>query len=133
MSASVLPSQRADALAAGADLFLPKPFAQPELLDALAQLLKVTWLAGETTALTEGAANGVRLPAPVVPTVPVPRDLLAEFSELATLGDIAALQALVEKLAASPGQAELAAELGALINAFELAALRQRLAALRAG
>ena len=133
MSASVLPSQRADALAAGADLFLPKPFAQPELLDALAQLLKVTWLAGEATALTEGAVNGVRLPAPVVPTVPVPRDLLAEFSELATLGDIAALQALIEKLAASPGQAELAAELGALINAFELAALRQRLAALRAG
>ena len=38
-SASVLPSERDAALAAGADRFLPKPYRPSELVDAVAELL----------------------------------------------------------------------------------------------
>ncbi len=61
LSASVLPEQQADALAAGCDAFMAKPFREEHLLRTIGSLLEIEWLSsGAATAPAPlGAATEV--------------------------------------------------------------------------
>lgn len=82
MSASVLSFNREEALAAGCDGFLPKPFREADLLQAMAAALGLVWE-------HKGSAS------PFSPAAPLDPDLAAALRELAESGDIAALREAV--------------------------------------
>jgi signal transduction histidine kinase/DNA-binding response OmpR family regulator len=80
-SASVLTFDAAAATAAGAQDFLPKPFAEPQLIGLLERLLGLRW------RRAEGA------PAPGEHEAPPPEEVLQKLRAAADAGDIAALRA----------------------------------------
>jgi signal transduction histidine kinase/FixJ family two-component response regulator len=57
LSASVLPEQQAEALAAGCDAFLAKPFREEQLLRVLGSLLELDWLCSEIDQEAEASAE----------------------------------------------------------------------------
>jgi CheY-like chemotaxis protein len=120
MSASVISFKRDEALAAGCDDFLPKPFREVELIAMLSLHLGLEWRhAGAVDAAApELAANG-----------PASAAELAALREIARRGEI---QALRDQLAGlrnrHPDDARLQ-ELATLAAAYQMERLRTRLAA----
>ncbi len=124
MSASVLSEHRRDALAAGADAFVPKPFETADLLAIVASLLGLEW--------TQSPAAPARHGNSATPSME-PADQASVWRELQALagqGDVAAVRARLAALRSSPALATLAADLDALAAGFQMARLRERLAML---
>ena len=122
MSASVLSEHRRDALAAGADAFVPKPFETADLLAVIASLLGLEWT--HTAAPTRSDS-----PFPVIAPVTDTTALLRELHVLAGQGDISGVRSRLAALRTSAAHAALAAELDGLAASFQMARLRERLTA----
>ncbi|MBI5772106.1 MAG: response regulator [Verrucomicrobia bacterium] len=119
-SASVLTFNLEEGRRAGCDEFLPKPFRAEELLDTLRRLLALEW--------RETAPDP--LPAAERAAAPLPEALRSTLRDALAQGDLEALRRhLAEARAAQPSLAAALDELDAAAAGFDLARLRQRLAA----
>ncbi len=121
MSASVLGFGRTDAMAAGADDFVGKPFREDALLDVIGSLLGLDW---------------ERTPGSVVPEAPAsirevtrPEDsVLLPLREAAVRGDILGFRrALAEARERHPEHAGFFDSLEKLAAGYRMAALREQL------
>ncbi len=120
MSASVLSFDQAEGRAAGADDFLAKPFAAPDLLEKISRLLGLRWLATDLAAPpgTTASTTSGRLP---------PAVRAALRAELAH-GDLDAFRGAVTRAAAAhPHCTGDCRALTAAAAAFQLARLRELL------
>lgn len=126
MSASVLSEHRRDALAAGADAFVPKPFEAADLLAIIASLLGLEWTQSAAAPTRHGNSAA---PFPALDS----RRLLLELQALAGQGDVAAVRERLAALRNLPGCGSLAGELDALASSYQMARLRERLASALAG
>ena len=88
-SASVLPEERQQSLAAGADGFLPKPIQSAELYRLLGELLPVEW--EYETSLPPASPGGEP------PALPSPEALSALY-QLSLVGDASMLLEFAETL-----------------------------------
>jgi len=122
-SASVLGFNRDDAIRAGADEFLPKPFREEQLLDILQHQLRLKWRYAEDRPAVAVA------PAATVGQAPLPAaELLAPLQAAANRGDIVAVRAELAALKQRcPEHAAFVAEMEALAAAYQMTALRRRL------
>ncbi|MBN9691467.1 MAG: response regulator [Verrucomicrobia bacterium] len=121
-SASVLGFNREDALRAGADEFLPKPFQEAQLLDLLQHQLRLRWQYAEAESV----------PTPPNPTPEAGKipgaEALAPLRAAANRGDVMALrQELMTLRKHSPQFAGWLAELESLAANYQMAAVRDRL------
>ena len=109
-SASVLGFNRDDAIRAGADEFLPKPFKEEQLLDILQHQLRLKWRYAEDRPMPAVA------PAASVGQAPLPAaELLAPLRAAANRGDIVTVRAELASLKQRcPEHAAVVAELEAL-------------------
>jgi signal transduction histidine kinase/ActR/RegA family two-component response regulator len=89
LSASVLPDQQADALRAGCDAFLAKPFRLEHLLHAIGSLLELSWVYAQAPAADDGPRPLAREPSWIVWEEPDLQRLLAlaEAGDALRLGD----------------------------------------------
>lgn len=120
MSASVLSEHRRDALAAGADAFVPKPFEAADLLAVIASLLGIEWTHAAAPVRSGSATPFASAEVAVV---------LRELQEHAGQGDVAAVREQLVRLRGAPTHRRLAGELEGLASTFQMARLRERLAA----
>ena len=111
MSASVLSFNRGDALAAGCDDFLPKPFREDDLLARLGLALQLEWvgdLSGETehgrglAARAAARAATADSAAPFQVTSTLAGEELRELLAIAQRGEITALRARLEMCRRDP-------------------------------
>ena len=119
-SASVLSFDARIAFDAGCDDFLPKPFAQNDLLQRMGRCLRIAWNYAGNTPTTH---------APIDPSVPSPH--LSELRTAATRGDIRRVRfALsgIRQTNALPN--ETLAELDGYAAAYQMDRLRTRLSEL---
>ncbi|MBL9210434.1 MAG: response regulator, partial [Opitutaceae bacterium] len=103
LSAGVLNFDPAEALAAGCDDFLPKPFREAELLAILGRVLQLAWIEGPVPAASPADPTGA---------APGPGLALAELEELLAIarrGEIAVLRRRLEDAPRDPFVDELAA------------------------
>lgn len=115
VSASVFESDRQHAFDAGCDAFVPKPFAEENLLSVLGRHLRLTWIYADEPAAETAA--------------PLPSALRAELRACVERGDIEALRArLTEVRNAHPACAGLCEQLDALAGGYQLERLRKALA-----
>jgi PAS domain S-box-containing protein len=113
VTANAFEEARRRSLAEGCDAFLTKPIDFEQLRAVLGELLGLEWrFAGAAEPATRAAA------AAVPPSVPPGQ--LAQLLELARAGDVMALEARVEALAAEPQHAAFAADLRALVAHMDL-------------
>jgi signal transduction histidine kinase/CheY-like chemotaxis protein/ligand-binding sensor domain-containing protein len=116
-SASVLGFGREEALAAGCDDFLPKPFREADLLARLGRLLQLAWINPE--ALVPVASIG---------TAPPPSEAIAILLTCARRGDITGVRRELGRWRKdAPEAAAVWAELDALAARFQMDRMRQRL------
>ena len=121
-SASVLGFNRDDAIRAGADEFLPKPFKEEQLFDILQHQLRLKWRYAEPESVA--ASLPASIPAGALP----PDALLEPLRAAANRGDIVAVRAELAALRATyPEHAGFVTELEALAAAYQMTALRRRL------
>jgi signal transduction histidine kinase/ActR/RegA family two-component response regulator len=122
MSASVLNFDPGEALRAGCDGFLPKPFAEEALFEHLERLLGLRWIRSATPAAAIA-------PDPGDTGAPAPEVVEALF-ELALAGDVEGLQAQLEALA--PGSdGGLPRRLRPLLAGYRMQEIRRVLRELR--
>jgi signal transduction histidine kinase/DNA-binding NarL/FixJ family response regulator len=125
-SASVLGFNRDDALRAGADEFLPKPFKEEQLFELLQHQLRLKWRYAEPEVAPVG------WPAAALPASgALPPDALLEpLRTAANRGDIVAVRTELAALKQRyPEHTAFVAELEALAAAYQMTALRRRLGA----
>ena len=125
VSASVFESDRQQAIDAGCDDFVPKPFQEARLLAALGRVLGVRWVfAGGEVPSRAGRSSG--LAGDAAPSPQAVSDLL----ELSLRGDIAGLRHRLEILRAPDapaGSATLVRALEPLIASFQMDRLHEQL------
>ncbi len=132
-SASVLGFNRDDALRAGADEFLPKPFREEQLYTVLKEQLRIEWRMSEAEpagAMERGAVGDSAAASSVTagPVVLPPDALLGPLRAAANRGDIVAFRAALAAFRVeSPAHAAFASELEALAASYQMAAIRARL------
>ena len=128
-SASVLGFNRDDAMRAGADEFLPKPFHEEQLYRVLQEQLSLTWRVVESSPAIQPHAALAPTAAGVPPAQGTPPEaVLAPLREAANRGDIVVLRAELATLRSQhPEFAAFASELEALAAGYRMAALRERL------
>lgn len=91
-SANVFGSNRQRSLQAGASAFLPKPIVVKELLNTLQQLLNLTWIHQEQS---KQSARSTPINAEII--LPE-QSVLDDLYHLAMMGDIAAIEGILEAL-----------------------------------
>ena len=123
VSASVFDFDRTEALAHGCDEFLPKPVRAEALLNAVGNVLDLTW------RQSHGGSNGGGTSVPFGEvTTPPPLAEVVALHELALTGDVVALRERAQALLNhSPAQAEFASTVLELTRSFKLKALRKLL------
>ena len=124
VSASVFESNRQQAIDAGCDDFLPKPFEEAQLLASLGRVLALRWV---------HAGHGVPLEtadAPVAEDAEPPAAEIDALLELSLRGDIVGIRQRLARLEAPdapPGSATLVRALQPLAASFEMDRLHARL------
>ena len=124
VSASVFESNRQQAIDAGCDDFVPKPFEEARLLAVLGRVLGLRWVFAEGAAPVENADVGTNADAAPSSTE------VAALLELSLRGDIAGLRHRLEALQAPDapaGSASLVRALTPLIASFQMDQLHERL------
>jgi len=117
-SASVLTFDPIAAAAAGTREFLPKPFAESQLLDLLTRLLGLHWRPTTTPEVCH-----IMYDKP-----PLPPEIRARLLAAADAGDIAALRAEIARARASlPSASSLLEQLETLAGAYQLERARDLL------
>ena len=119
-SANVFGSNRQRSLQAGASAFLPKPVQVGELLNTLKELLNLTWIyqSKSATPSKTAIADGEM----IVPD----QTVLDDLYHLAMMGDIAAIEGILESLAKeNPHYVPFVAALDKLTATFQTAKIRQ--------
>jgi len=124
VTASVLEKSEQEALAAGSDGFIRKPFKRNEVLGQLKRVLGIEYVYEDKSART-GA------PARRPETGAFTPDLARELTEATECGDGAAIRSLIEEHRNELG-AELAAELTDLANHYEYGRIVELLASRQA-
>ena len=127
LSASVFASDRQQALDAGCDDFLPKPFRTGQILAVLGHLLGLEWVQAEADPKTNetGRAGGANA---------VTAEELDGLLELSRRGDVMDLRKQLEAWqadGATPDHAALAHQLMPLVVGFQVDELHSRLLELR--
>jgi signal transduction histidine kinase/CheY-like chemotaxis protein len=113
-SASVLTFDAAAAAAAGTREFLPKPFAEAQLLEQLTRLLGLHWQRADVPIPESGQ--------------PLPAEVQTRLLAAADAGDITALRAEITAARARfPGVSSLLARLETLAGAYQLERVRELL------
>jgi len=123
LSASVLNMDMEEALKAGFDDFLPKPFKEAELFEKIGRLMHLQW----TGDLEETAA-----PEPAVEIAPaelgLSRDTLEPLLAMARVGNVTALRKALEALELSNPQVRpLAAVLRPMLKGYRMSDIREYL------
>ncbi len=118
MSASVLSFNREDALRAGCDDFLPKPFREDDLLARLGLALQIDWV-GDTN---KPARRDSRSPFEEV-TTRLPAEVLQELLATAQRGEISQLRRLCAELKGDP----LVDTLDTLARSYRMERIRELL------
>ena len=129
LSASVFASDRQQALDAGCDDFLPKPFRTGQILAVLGHLLGLRWVQAEAGPMTNETGR-------VVGANAVTAVELDGLLELSRRGDVMDLRKQLEAWGAdggTPDHAALARQLMPLVVGFQVDELHARLSELRAG
>ncbi len=93
LSASAFDETRRQSMAAGCDDFLPKPVDLTTLLEKIEQLVQVEWLYADNADERPGSARAARQAKPITPPPP---EVIGQLYDLAQLGDIMAIQELLE-------------------------------------
>jgi signal transduction histidine kinase/DNA-binding NarL/FixJ family response regulator len=129
LSASVLKNEVADALEAGFDDFLSKPFREEELLARMSRLLRLEWIYEAATdgpiTKTTDASSG---------TLTVSAAALVDLRDLAKIGNVRRLKERLAVLAETePEGARLAAALKPLLQRYQMAEIRTVLDKVNAG
>ena len=131
LSASVLKAEADQALDAGFDAFLGKPFREEELFERMAQLLALEWIyeAGSQDgpeSTDDSEADGG--------TIMLPSAQLDELRELAKVGNIRRLRESVEQIAeTNPDGQRLAKLLRPLMKRYRMTEIRETLEAVDRG
>lgn len=126
-SASVLKNEVAEALAAGFDDFLSKPFREEDLFSRVGRLLRIEWV-GEVIAAEELETAGVEGSAIVLSA-----EVLGKLRELANMGNAKRLKEQIAIIAESePDGPRLAAALKPMLVAYRMGDIRKYLAKLEA-
>ena len=117
LSASVLPLNRDESMAAGCDDFVPKPVRAADLLERIGRHLGLEWeYAAESEA---GSLDGE--PAPARALVAPPAAEVLSLYELAQKGQIVALRSAIDRLEALGAEyGPFAAELRRLSRGFNM-------------
>ena len=122
-SASVLKNEVAEALAAGFDDFLSKPFREEDLYTRLGRLLRLEWEGEETASPTEadaGVADGAIVLSP---------EVLGRLQELANQGNAKRLKEQMAQVAETERDgARLAAALQPMLASYRMTDIRKYLA-----
>ena len=128
-SASVLGFNRDDALRAGADEFLPKPFLEEQLYRVLQEQLLLVWRVVEPDRKPVIPSDAGPLPAGGTSEAATPPEaVLSSLRGAANRGDIVTLRAELAALRTrSPEFAAFASDLELLASEYRMAALRERL------
>jgi CheY-like chemotaxis protein len=116
-SASSYDQDREQSLAAGADLFLPKPIVLPQLFEAVEKLLELQW------------HYQAEEPGPTMAPLPLPpTPFLTKMLEAALIGDIEEIRTQLKTLALQPEMARFVAKFQTLLLDFQLMEIQQLLA-----
>ncbi|MBS0660705.1 MAG: response regulator [Verrucomicrobia bacterium] len=122
VSASVFETDAREALEAGCDEFVPKPFREAQLYHALGRLLGLRWRTAVPTAPAE------RTPREAAPPEVPPAGELEAMLELSKRGDIVGLKRRLGSLVeAQPRYADFARSLQPFIAGFQMNRLREAL------
>ena len=122
LSASVFPIDRTQAVAAGADDFLPKPIHEPTLFAALERLLGLEWT--HASGRPEPAPRGSNAPWEQLPLPS--RPALTELLALIDGGDVLGLEEKLRALRVSdPASAPFLDRLAALAANYQMATLSE--------
>lgn len=116
VSASVFESDRHQALAAGCDAFLAKPFRDEQLFAMLEAQLGLQWVRAQAESAGESAA---------IAPEPLSAEVRGQLLELARRGDVLRLRARLAELAVEPRHAAEADALDALAAAYQMKRLRE--------
>ncbi|MEC4811982.1 MAG: CHASE2 domain-containing protein [Scytonema sp. PMC 1069.18] len=121
-SASVFEENRQRSLQAGATAFLPKPLEMDELLNAMRSLLGVEWIYAQSTPQPLSPKQQKALESEqVLPS----QDVLQQLYHLAMMGDIQAIEEMLEALNREDQRlAPFVAELNKLTAHFQTAKIR---------
>jgi two-component system sensor histidine kinase/response regulator len=124
LSATVFAENQREALAAGADLFVGKPFRKAELLEQIRQLAGVEYVYADPAAPDEAAAAGVAI-ATALPTAAeirsLPADLVERLHDATVRAEFGQMLALADLVAAH--EEALGRKLRHLVESYEYSAL----------
>ena len=127
-SASVLKNEVEEALAAGFDDFLSKPFREEDLFFKVGRLLEIEWQteASEVAAAAQAGDSGKE--------IRISAEALQQLREQANTGNAKRLKNLLAKLAETePDGSRLAATLKPMLNGYRMSDIRSFLAELEPG
>ncbi len=121
LSASVLKAEADEALRAGFDAFLGKPFREKDLFDQMGRLLGLEWVFEAGAEAPGQGGDGAGEDGPIR----LPRADLDALRELAKVGNVRALRTAVDALALETSDGKrLEARLRPLIKRYRMADIR---------
>ncbi len=121
-SANVFEENRQRSIQAGATAFVPKPLQRDELLNAIHSVLKVDWVYAPSILPSSPQSQTLSDSEWVVPS----QEILQQLYHLAMMGDIQAIQGIIEELAQTNTQlTPFAAELSKFAADFQTAKIRK--------
>ncbi|MEA5596592.1 CHASE2 domain-containing protein [Rivularia sp. UHCC 0363] len=124
-SASVFDADRQRSLEAGAKTFLPKPLEAEELIETLGILLDLRWIYDGDVTPSESALNQNQSIS-TAKIIPPSEEIVQQLYHLAMMGDIPAIEGILEKIAAQDRQLlGFANELSKLTTNFQSAKIRK--------
>ena len=121
VTASVFEEQREDILAAGCDDLVRKPFREHRIFEVIARHLDIGYTYAQEVDAVSARTNGMDLTAAML--AQLPQELLDELRETTLKLDREAILEVIERV--SNQSPELAAELRALVNGFQMGRLQE--------
>jgi PAS domain S-box-containing protein len=123
VSASVFADSQEQAVSAGADLFVPKPFRDCELLECIRRLTGVDYVYADGEAATRAAVTSA-LPLPTAAaTRALPADLVQRLHDATVRAEFEQMLALTDLVAAQ--DEALGRQLRQLVDRYDYATLQQ--------
>ncbi|MEM6753887.1 MAG: ATP-binding protein, partial [Cyanobacteria bacterium P01_C01_bin.38] len=132
-SASVFDKDRQRSLEAGAKTFLPKPIEVKELTETLANLLKLEWIYDSSNSNLGNANNSEnskfqtnQVDSGETEIIPPSEEIVQQLYHLAMMGDIPAIEGILEEIASQDKQLlNFANEISKQAASFQTAKIRK--------